>query len=76
MIEVFNETKSVEELIFDSLFKWLGEDDSFDDSTIENIRSLYEQHTLTNKSLIEKALKPGEVENEDNWAWNQEHSRN
>ena len=66
MSEGFNETKSIEELIFNSLFKRLEADDSFDDSTIENIQSLYEQHKLTNKSIVEKALKPEEDENEDN----------
>jgi hypothetical protein len=66
MSEDPNETKSVVELIFDSLFVRLEGDNSFDKSTIEKIRLLHDQHKLTNKSQVEKALKPEEVENEDN----------
>ena len=66
MSEDPNETKSVVELIFDSLFVRLDGDDSFDESTIEKIHLLHIQHKLANKSQVEKALKPEEVENEDN----------
>jgi hypothetical protein len=66
MSEDPNDTKSVVEKIFDSLFIRLGRDDSFDKTTIEKINSLNNQHKLANKSLVEKALNPEEVENEDN----------
>jgi hypothetical protein len=66
MSEDPNETKSVVEKIFDSLFMRLEGDDSFDESTIEKIRLLQDQHILASKSHVEKALKPEEVENEDN----------
>ena len=68
MSEDSNETKSVVELIYESLFKRLEGDESFDEVTIKKIRSLHNQNKLANKSQVEKALKPKEVENEDNRA--------
>lgn len=68
MSEETNDTKSIVEKIFDSYFARLEESESFDDSAIQKISSLHDQRKLANKSQVEKALKPEEVENEDHRA--------
>jgi hypothetical protein len=58
-------TKTTIEVIMDIVLKQLKETPEFDETSIENLRKLTSEKSLTNDVKVVQAITPAEGENED-----------